>query len=237
MSKRYLLQRAQVRFRELQRRSIRFFGGLSNRDFEYDFAYRNVVGENVSVLEIGGADSLLPLQFANRGFQVTVFDYRDYQEKHPNLYGIQGDFLENSLPNSYFDYVVMISTIEHIGFGSYGAPLHENGDLSAIAEARRVLKPEGRIVLTFPFASKEHHVVGFERWYDIERVHRLFDGMFVLAEEYYIPHTFFMGRIVKWIPASLEQITSVADAKMMFGYQCQACYVVSPQPRAFFPKG
>jgi len=30
----------QVRIREMERRSIRFLGGLSNRDFEYEFAYR-----------------------------------------------------------------------------------------------------------------------------------------------------------------------------------------------------
>ncbi len=237
MSKPYSPQQVRVRIREFQRRTVRYFGGLSNRDFEYDFAYRNVVGEKVTVLDIGGADSLLPLQFAKRGFQVTVFDYRNYQEKHTNLNRIQGDFLENFLPDSSFDYVVMISTIEHIGFGSYGAPVYEDGDLSVMTEAKRVLKPEGKIVLTFPFASKEHHVVGFERWYDIERVRCLFEGMVVLVEEYYIPHTFFLGRIVKWVPASLEQITSVEDVKKEFGYQCQACYVVSPNPRASFSSG
>lgn len=226
--------RIRVRIRELQRRTIRFFGGLSNRESEYDFAYRQVVGEGVSVLDVGGCDSLLPLTYAKRGYSVTVFDFRMYPEQHPNLMTIQGDFLVNKLPDNTFDYVVMLSTIEHIGFGSYDAPVCEDGDFRAMAEAKRVLKPSGKIILTFPFASREHHVAGFERWYDLSRVQQLFEGMYVVAEEYYVPHTTILGRVVKWLPASLDQITLVDDVVKRYGYQCNACYVVVPTPRPNF---
>lgn len=227
-------RKASVRIRELQRRTLRFFGGLSNRDFEYDFAYRNVVGRCASVLDVGACESLLPLEFAKRGYSVTVYDFRKYPEYHPNVMTIQGDFLVNTLPDQSFDFVVMVSTIEHIGFGSYGAPAYSDGDLKAIQEAKRVLKPSGKIVLTFPFANKYHHVPGFERWYDLPRVKQLFEGMYVLAEEYYVPHTIILGRVVKWLPASLEEIVSVDDVVKRFGYQCNACYVVSPTPRPNF---
>jgi SAM-dependent methyltransferase len=223
-----------VRIRELERRSIRFLGGLSNRDAEYDFAYRHVVGEGVTILDVGGSESLLPLLFANQGHSVTVYDFREYPERHPNLSTIQGDFLSNEIPNSSFDFIVMVSTIEHIGFGSYGAPMYDDGDFLAWAQAKRILKPLGRVVLTFPFASKEHIVPGFERWYDILRVQRLFAGMHILAEEYYLPDTKLFGRIVKWIPGSLEQITSTDDVVQRYGCQCIACYVVSPLPRPYF---
>lgn len=223
-----------VRLRELARRTIRFFGGLSNRDLEYDFANRQVTGMGTRVLDVGGSESLLPLQLARRGLSVTVYDVRDYPERHPNLLALQGDFLTNRLPESTFDFVVMVSTIEHIGFGSYGGPVCPDGDFVALSEAKRVLKSGGRIVLTFPFASKEKLVAGFERWYDLSRVKRLFEGSFVLAEEYYIPHRTLFGRVVKWLPASLEQITAVDDVEKTYGYQCNACYVISPRPRPNF---
>jgi len=193
-----------------------------------------VVGEHVSVLDVGGSESLLPLQFAKRGYPSTVYDFRPYPEQHPNLTSIQGDFLVNKLPDDSFDFVVMVSTIEHIGFGSYGAPVYTDGDFKAMSEAKRLLKLSGRIVLTFPFASKEHHIVGFERWYDLQRVQRLFEGMYILAEEYYVPHTLIFGRVVKWLPASLEQITTVDNVVEEYGYQCNACYVVSLVPRPNF---
>jgi SAM-dependent methyltransferase len=228
--------RFKVRIRELQRRTIRFLGGLSNRDTEYDFAYRQVVGENVKLLDVGGSESLLPLQFAKRGYSVTVYDFRKYPEQHPNLSTIQGDFLANKIPDHSFDFIVMISTIEHIGFGSYGAPLYEDGDFIAMSQAKRLLKPSGRIVLTFPFASKEHIITGFERWYDLKRVQRLFEEMYVLAEEYYIPQTKVFGKVVKWVPSSLEQISTTDDVLLRYGYQCNACYVVAPMPRSYFVK-
>ncbi len=53
---------------------------------------------------------------------VTVCDVRRYSETHPNLTVVEGDFLHNSFPDTVFDLVVMVSTIEHIGFGSYGDP-------------------------------------------------------------------------------------------------------------------
>lgn len=223
-----------VRFLELVRRTVRFLGGLSGRGFEYDFAYRQVVGECARVLDVGGSESLLPLRFAKRGYSVVVYDAREYPEQHPNLTSIQGDFLANELPDHSFDYVVMVSTIEHIGFGSYGAPVCTDGDFLAMSEAKRVLKPSGRIILTFPFVSKEHHVPGFERWYDLERVQRLFEGMYVLAEEYHVPGATVLGRVVKWVPASLEQITMVGDVVERYGYHTNACYMVSPVPRPNF---
>jgi ubiquinone/menaquinone biosynthesis C-methylase UbiE len=218
-----------VRIRELERRLIRFFGGLSNRDFEYDFASRSVVGEKISVLDVGGSESLLPLLYAKRGFSVTVFDFRKYQERHSNITSIQGDFLKNTIADNSFDYVVMISAIEHIGFGSYGAPVFEDGDFQAFGEAKRIVKKTGKIIVTVPFANKDHIVPGYERWYSISRIRRLFKGMHILAEEYYIPAYSIFGRIVKYLPASLEQITKVEDVVQTFGYQCNACYVVSAE--------
>jgi 2-polyprenyl-3-methyl-5-hydroxy-6-metoxy-1,4-benzoquinol methylase len=222
--------RFQVRFKEFKRRTIHYLGGFQCRDIEYDFVYRHVFGEGVSVLDVGGCESLLALQFAKRGYSVTVQDFRKYPEKHPNLSTIQGDFLTNTLPNQSFDFVVMVSAIEHMGFGSYGAPIYKDGDFLAMEQIKRILKPSGRIVLTFPIANKEIIVTGFERWYDIKRLQHLFEGMYILAEEYYVPSTKVFGKIVKWLPASLEQISDTDDVIKRYGYQCNACLEISPVP-------
>ena len=226
--------RVLVRFRESARRLVRLLGGLSNRDFEYSFVRRQVVGERLQILDVGGCESLLPVWFARRGHAVTVYDMRDYREHHPNLTRIQGDFVANALPAGSFDYVVMVSTIEHVGFGSYGAPIHEDGDLKAMAQVKRVLKPSGRLVVTLPFVSREHHVPGYERWYDLARVQRMFEGMHVLAEEYHIPEKRVWGRVVRWAPAALEQITAHENTVQRYGCQCVACYTVAPTPRRNF---
>lgn len=225
--------RWRVRIREFQRRLVRFFGGLSIRDAEYDFVYRQIVGEGLRILDVGGYASLLPLQLAKRGFHVTVYDCRKYHEQHSNLTVVQGDFLTNQIPDHSFDYVVLISSIEHMGFGGYGDPLYEDADFKAMAQVLRVLKPTGKIILTFPFSDHYSVQVGFERWYDLARIRRLIGGLYIVAQEYYIPNFSILKRIVKWSPASLQQITEV-DVIRKYGYQGNACYVLTPQPDSSF---
>ena len=155
-----------VRLREAARRVLRFLGGRSNRDVEYDFAYRNIVGKQLRILDIGGCGSLLPLAFAKAGHIVTVYDLRPYPERHRNLTVIQGDFLENQLPPCSFDAVVMVSTIEHIGLGGYGAPERPDADFKVVQEVRQILVDGGRVILTFPFNERELflYLRGGTRW-------------------------------------------------------------------------
>ncbi len=224
------MSRLRSRIREIQRRLLRLCGGLSLRDSEYDFAYRHIVGEGLSVLDVGAVGSLLPLQLARRGFQVTVMDVRPYPERHANLTVAQGDFLTNTIPDGSFDYMVMISCIEHMGFGGYGDPICEDADFRAMAQAVRILKPDGKLILTFPFCDRYAIQPGFERWYDRSRVCRLFENWLILDQEYYIPQFRVMNRIVRWIPASIHQIVE-NDVLRKYGYQCNACYVLARRPQ------
>lgn len=219
--------RLKVRIREAERRFLRLFNFKSGRDVEYDFAHRNVFGDGVKILDVGGCESLLPLMLAKRGFEVTVYDFRRYTESHSNLTTIEGSFLENKLPDDSFDYVILISTIEHIGFGSYQAPCYGDGDMKAMAEVKRVLSPSGRAILTFPFTLEHTVLEGFERWYDVNRVRQLFQDMYILKEEHWVPELKALGRWIKWKPGTLR------EAQISFehcGYQSVACYVVSLNP-------
>lgn len=226
-----------VRIREAERSFIRLFGGRSNRDFEYDFAYRNILGQKLTILDIGACGSLLPFMLAKSGHRVTVYDFRDYRESHSNLSIVKGDFLDNKLPDNSFDSVILISTIEHVGLGSYDAPFHKNGDLEVMSEVKRVLRQDGRAILTFPFTERHTILEDFERWYDIDRVKQLFQDMYVLKEEYWVPQIKILGRWVKWRPGILREAqTSFKD----YGVQSTACFVVAadiPKPIEGLPLG
>jgi SAM-dependent methyltransferase len=43
-----------------------------------------------------------------------------------------------------------ISSFEHDGLGRYGDPVDANGDLKAMERMRRVLKPNGYLILAVP---------------------------------------------------------------------------------------
>lgn len=223
----YKHSRLKVRIREAERRLLRLFNCKSGRDVEYDFAHRNVFGNELKILDIGGCESLLPLMLAKRNFKVTVYDFRGYTESHPNLTSIKGDFLENKLPDDSFDYVMLISTIEHVGFGSYQASCCEDGDVRVMSEVKRVLSLKGRAILTLPFTRKHTIVKGFERWYDVDRVKWLFQDMYILKEEHWVPETKALGRWIKWKPGTLEEAQHSFEK---CNYQSVACYVVSLNP-------
>lgn len=211
-----------VSVREILRRSLRFFGGRSERDLEYDFVLRHIDGLNLYILEVGGVGSLLPLYLARKGHMVTVCDVRPYPETRSNLRVVEGDFLHNSLPDAAFDLVVMVSTIEHFGFGAYGDPVIYDADKIAMQQCARVLKGQGRVILTTPFTAQERIVNGFERWYDVDRLTQLLNGFRIVVSEFWIPTLWFRGRCLRWTQATLEQ---AKRAESVYGYHATACLV------------
>ena len=216
-----------VRTREGLRRILRLLGGRSCRDVEYDFAYRNVVGKQLRILDIGGCDSLLPIAFAKAGHMVTVYDFRLYPEHHPNLTVIQGDFLHNELPANSFDVVIMVSTLEHIGLGGYGAPEYSHADFEVMKEIRRILVAGGKAMLTFPFNERDRVIPQFERWYTRERLQRLFDGWSVLDTEFWVAEKKLIGQWIKWRPATVQE---AAQAYGKIGIQGVTCFALCSRP-------
>ena len=78
----------------------------------------------------------------------------------------------NELPAAAYDAVLMVSTLEHIGLPCYGNAPVEKGDVLAIAEARRLLKPGGMLIATVPACQSK--VASWYRQYSPDDLRRLF---------------------------------------------------------------
>jgi hypothetical protein len=73
---------------------------------------------------------------------VTTFEYNRLQYTHPLIETVLvHDSLANAALAAAFDVVMSISTFEHDGLGRYGDPLNPNGDIVAMRNTRRLLKP------------------------------------------------------------------------------------------------
>jgi SAM-dependent methyltransferase len=215
-----------MRLRQLERAVVRRLGGRSERDVETDFVKQHIPGFGLKVIDIGGVGSSLARDLAREGHAVTVCDVLPYPGKHQNLALAQGDFLKWDCGSAAFDVVVLLSTIEHVGFGHYGDPVVRDGDKLAMRKVRQVLKPRGRVILTTPFTGQTRVIEEFERWYDRQRLADLLDGFRLLVSEFWVPKLWFLGRCLRWAPASAEE---AANTEALYHYHATAC-VVAEKP-------
>lgn len=89
-------------------------------------------------------------------------------------------------PDAGFDLILCVSTIEHIGTATddqYGAEAASDqaGDVQALVEMGRVLRPGGRILITVPFGRRQD--LPWMRQYDLPRWRELLAAGGFGAEE------------------------------------------------------
>lgn len=116
---------------------------------------------------------------------VKFYDYRPAQLSLNNYASDFADLLQLPFPDSSIESLSCMHTVEHIGLGRYGDPLDAGGDLKAIAELKRVLKPGGHLLFVTPVGKP---VVQFNahRVYSYEQICGYFSP-FVLKEFSLVP--------------------------------------------------
>lgn len=153
---------------------------ITERIVEYPFVLRHLdLPLGSTILDLGATGSALALQLANFGYRVIAADVRPYPFTHPKLEFQGGNFLQNSLPSESVDAVLAISTLEHMGIPYYGGPSDPDGDMHAVQEIWRLLKPGGSLLLSVPYgeAAQTSH----QRVYDYARLRKLL-GQFQIED-------------------------------------------------------
>jgi len=111
-----------------------------------------------SALNFGYLLDMPPL----RAGRVTIFTLAPEGEyRRPNARYLYGDLRHSGLPDSSFDIIVSISTLEHVGMdntqlytGDTAMKESRPDDyLAVIAEFQRLLRPGGRALITVPYGQ------------------------------------------------------------------------------------
>ncbi|MEW6673839.1 MAG: class I SAM-dependent methyltransferase [Thermodesulfobacteriota bacterium] len=126
----------------------------NERIVEHPWVMMQLGLERGKVLDVGCCWSTLPIELAGLGFQVWGIDASPYFLTHPNFRFVREDICENSFSDNFFDRVLAISTIEHIGLGHYGETRGSDRDKVAMKEIYRILKPSGKALVSVPFGEK-----------------------------------------------------------------------------------
>jgi len=108
------------------------------------------------VADLGSLDSIFPLYLAahsSKTFSIDLSEKVKEMEIKANKIGIKSiesvvaNATDLSFSNNFFDRVSAVSCLEHF------LPI-EDGDIKAIHEIQRILKPGGIVVITVPFGKK-----------------------------------------------------------------------------------
>jgi SAM-dependent methyltransferase len=161
-----------------------------SRVIEYSFVISRLVeAPKGKVLDVGCTDSgnIIPLCLASLGWDVYGIDNREFRFEHPNFRFVREDIRSASFPDGFFDYILAVSTIEHIGLkGRYRVTEDDpEGDIRAVREIQRILSPRGTFLVTLPY-GKGQLVKPLQRVYDKSGLQRLFAHWRVKGKIYYI---------------------------------------------------
>ena len=163
-----------------------YWAGTNERIFEKTFVLQSLVrlyeSSNITVLDVGAAESLLSYELASFNYSVTAIDIRPIALFHPNLKFVKTDICKPVLPPANFDCVIALSTLEHIGLGWYGDETGESYDLKAVQEISLLLKPEGSFILTVPYGKKA--LTPVHRIYNQESLQKLIQDFNIVQISY-----------------------------------------------------
>jgi len=178
--------------REICRREFlaQQFLGLNERPVEYRFVFENLTQAfPKTLLDVGTGKTALPQLMRTCGFLVTAIDnIKDYWPSgmvNRHYHVLDDDILAPKLRGP-FDFITCISTLEHI-------PDHRH----AVRMMFSLLRPGGRLVLSFPYNEKRY----------AENVYALPGS--IGADKYpFVTQAFSRSEIEQWLADNGAQIIS-----------------------------
>lgn len=153
-----------------------------DRDFEYPWVIKNIDLKKGKLLDTGSTVGQMLYDLLPKSIEVYTLNINN-QNIVEGIKQIEGDIRKTDFKDNLFDCISCISTLEHIGVeGRYGVEKDEFGDLKAMKEMLRILKPKGQLLLTVPYGAQD--VLPINKLYNRNRMEQLFYGYKVLKEEY-----------------------------------------------------
>ncbi len=155
-----------TQFRYFRALPKRYGLGLDERIIEYPWVIvRLQGGGNIKVLDAGGSmnyDFVMALPCLSQMVFSCLTLMPENKTYNSKFLEVIGDLRHSEFPNEYFDLVVCLSTLEHIGmdttmYGQTVVATNIQDYKKALLEIRRVVRPRGAILITIPYGKYHNH--------------------------------------------------------------------------------
>ncbi len=167
-----------IKLAKLRNRAPKCF----DRDFEYPWVLKNIDIKKGKLLDIGSTVGQMLYDILPKTVEINTLNINS-QKDVKGVKQIEGDIRKTDFKSNLFDCITCVSTLEHIGVeGRYGVEEDGTGDMKAMKEMYRILKPGGRLFLTVPYGAQD--VLPINKLYNKKRTEKLFKGYKLLKEEY-----------------------------------------------------
>ncbi len=122
------------------------------------------------------SSSIYFISMASAFMEVEFYDYRPPSIELDGLSVGSIDLLSLPFPDRSLLSISCMHVVEHIGLGRYGDPLDPTGDLKAMAELRRVLAKDGRLLFVVP-VGKPKIMFNAHRIYSYDQIRECFSEL------------------------------------------------------------
>lgn len=115
---------------------------------------------------------------------VTMIDIRPLSLPLDSLNFKQGSILDLPFEDESVESLSSLCVVEHIGLGRYGDPLDLQGSQKAIAELKRVIKPNGNLYISVPIEERSKTYFNAHRSFNEDYIFELFAPFKVVDSKY-----------------------------------------------------
>ena len=181
---------------------------IGDRSVEYPWVYQRVRDlSGCIILDVGAKEGLAITDILVQRNAVYAIDQNvSTSYKKGKISIIRGDIRSPGFDREFFDAVVAVSVLEHIGIpGRYNiTQLDEDGDLKAMEEIWHILKPGGRCIITVPYGCGRS--LPLNRLYDAMRIRQLCCNFEITECQYFKFHEEYQ----LWLEVS-EDVAAATD--------------------------
>lgn len=147
------------------------------------WAFEKIVKQHPSQhIDVGSHHTFVAL--LSKVVPVTMVDIRPLSLPLDTLNFKAGSILELPFEDGSVESLSSLCVVEHIGLGRYGDPLDPKGTEKAIAELRRVVKPNGNLYISLPIDDENRTHFNAHRAFTEEYVETLCHPLKILERCY-----------------------------------------------------